>query len=159
MNKSTYYRILKSIEDRQYKKILAGQMPMQHPGWIKHIRQGFGMSFRQLGKKLGITSVSASELQRRELEGTVTINSLREAANALGFDLFYMFVPKDKNLSDKPLQKMVERQAYEAASNIARRASVTMKLEDQETSLAQEEESIAELAEKIRTTLPHYLWD
>lgn len=159
MNKNTYYRVLKNIEDRQYKRILSGQIPLQQSGWIKHLRWGFGMSFRQLGKKLGMTAASAAELQRRELEGTITVKTLREAAHALGFDLFYMFIPKDKDLADKPLQKMVENQAREIARDIVGRTSTTMMLEDQQTTRESQAEGIEELTQKIKSALPRYLWD
>ena len=72
---------------------------------------------------------------------------------------FICFVPKDKELTGHPLQKTVENQAREIARDIVKRTSTTMMLEDQLTSEVSQAEGIEELTQKIKSTLPRYLWD
>jgi len=52
-------------------------------GWIKAIRTALGMSMQQLGNRLSITKQSVQDVERREKNGSITIKSLREAAEAL----------------------------------------------------------------------------
>jgi predicted DNA-binding mobile mystery protein A len=61
--------------------------PPKH-GWIRTIRMALGMTSAQLGKRLGMTAQGAADLENRERDGTVTLGSLRKAADALECDLF-----------------------------------------------------------------------
>ena len=95
-------------------------------GWIKAVRHALGMSLEQLGSKLSITKQSTQALEEREKDGSITIKSLREAANALDMQLVYGLVPKDGSLD-----ALIDRKARELAKQIVMRTSNTMKLEDQ----------------------------
>jgi transcriptional regulator with XRE-family HTH domain len=54
---------------------------------IKSTRIAAGISVNELASRLGVTPSAISQLERSELEGTIKINSLREALNALGANL------------------------------------------------------------------------
>jgi predicted DNA-binding mobile mystery protein A len=123
-------------------------------GWIKAIRLALGMSMQQLGKKLSITKQSVQEIERREIDGTISIKSLREAAKALDMKLVYGFVPNDGSL-----EQLIERKAKTLASEIVRRTSTSMKLEDQENSHYRLERAIEERAMLIASDMPKILWD
>ena len=123
-------------------------------GWIKAIRLALGMSLEQLGNKLSIKKQSAQALEVREQEGSITIKSLREAANALDMHLVYGFVPKDGSLD-----ALIARKARELARQIVMRTSNTMKLEDQENSKERIEKAIEERAMSIRIEMLKSLWD
>jgi predicted DNA-binding mobile mystery protein A len=123
-------------------------------GWIKTIRTTLNMSLRQLAERLSMTPQSIKEVEQREKDGTITLNKLQEAANALDMKLFYCFVPKDGSL-----EKMIERKAYEMATKIVKRTSTTMKLEDQENSDERLRQAIKEMAEEIKREMPKKLWD
>ena len=160
MKENTYYKILRNIEEKQYEQIRAGKIPPQSKGWVQHLRLGFGMSLRQLGNKLGITAASAKELEQREIEGTITLQKLQQAANAFDMSLFYMFVPNSKyHDSENPLEEMMKNKSLEVARQIVRRASTTMILEDQATGQQEIDEEIQLLAKKIKQEMPRYLWD
>src|SRR5258706_7016814 len=106
MKQIKYSQILKNIEENQYQKISSGEIPQQLGGWIKLLRWGFGVSLRQFGKRLGITPASANEMEQRETEGNITIEKLRQAANAFDMDLLYLFIPRAKYITSKnPLQE------------------------------------------------------
>jgi predicted DNA-binding mobile mystery protein A len=127
---------------------------MPATGWVNLIRRTLNMSLRQLGDKLSITSQSIRNIEKREKEGTVSLKTLKAAAEGLDMIFVYGFVPKDGSL-----EKMVERKAYEKAQEIVSRTSTTMKLEDQGNSKERIKNAVAELADEIKREMPKYLWD
>jgi predicted DNA-binding mobile mystery protein A len=112
------------------------------------------MSLRQLGNRLAISAQSAKEIEERESNGTITMNSLRAAANAMDMKLVYGFVSKHETL-----EQMIEKRAKELASEIVMRTNTTMTLEDQQNSKERIEKAIAQKTVEIKFEMPKYLWD
>lgn len=54
---------------------------------IKSTRLAAGISVNELAKRLGVTPSAISQLERSESEGTIKLNSLREALAAMGANL------------------------------------------------------------------------
>jgi predicted DNA-binding mobile mystery protein A len=135
---------------------LAGMQNVIVPpiGWIKAIRNGIGMSMEQLGKKLSITKQGVMDMEKREKEGAITINSMQEIAKAMDTQFVYGFVPNAGSL-----EQMIETRALEIATKIVERTSTTMKLEDQVNSKERIEKAIKERAEEIINKTPKILWD
>jgi predicted DNA-binding mobile mystery protein A len=123
-------------------------------GWIYSIRQGINMSLRQLGLKLSITPQSVKEIEEREKNGTISLKVLKQVASALDMYFVYGFLPKDKTL-----EKMVERRAYELATQIVERTSIQMSLEDQKNSEIRIKKAIKEKTKELTNELPAFLWD
>lgn len=123
-------------------------------GWLKTIRVSLGMSLQQVADKLAITKQSVQEIEIREKEGSITLNSLKETANALDMQLVYGLVPKDGTIDD-----LIERKAKELALRIVSRTSNTMKLEDQENSKQRLQKAIQERTAIIKNEMPKTLWD
>lgn len=123
-------------------------------GWIYAIRTALGMSLKQLGKKLDITPQGAKDIERREEDGSLTLQRLKEVAAALDLRLVYALVPKDGSL-----EKMIERQARRMAKEIVLKTSHTMHLEDQGIDKEALAEAIERRTEKLKTELPKALWD
>lgn len=123
-------------------------------GWVRAIRTALGISLQQLGTRLSITKQSLQEIEQREKEGSVTIQTLREIANTLDMELVYAFVPKDGTL-----EALISRKAKELATRIVLRTSNSMKLEDQENSEKRIQKAIEERAESIKNEMPKILWD
>ena len=132
----------------------AGQLPRPTTGWIRAIRTALGMSLRQLGDKLSISRQSAQELEMREKEDSITLKSLREAANAMDMELVYGFVPRDGSM-----EAYIETKARKMASEIVLRTSNNMRLEDQQNSDERIEQAIEERTENIVRDMPKSLWD
>lgn len=123
-------------------------------GWIKAVRTTLGMSLEQLGNKISITKQSIRDIEQREQEGSVTLKTLKEVANALDMELVYGFVPKDGSLD-----ALIEKRALALATKIVLRTAHTMKHEDKAIS-----ENEIRRAIKARTTMlvyemPKVLWD
>lgn len=132
----------------------AGQVVPPPTGWLKAIRVSLGMSLQQLADKLSITKQSVQEMEKREKEGSITLKSLREAANALDMQLVYALVPKDGSI-----ENLIDRKARELATQIVSRTSNTMKLEDQENSKQRLQKAVEERAAILKSELPKILWD
>jgi predicted DNA-binding mobile mystery protein A len=128
--------------------------PPPPTGWIKAVRTALGMSLQQLGNKISITKQSLQNIERREKDGSVTLKTLRDAANALDMELVYGFVPQDGSLD-----ALIDRKAKELATQIVLRTSNTMKLEDQENSQKRIQKAIEERTASIRNEMPKILWD
>src|ERR1700760_3308881 len=74
-------------------------------GWLRAIRDALGMTTAQYGKRLGVSQPRIVELEKSEQEGSVTLNTLQRAAEALGCRLFYVLVP------ERPLAEVVTKRA------------------------------------------------
>jgi predicted DNA-binding mobile mystery protein A len=146
--------LIRQLENKMQAYIAAQKVATPPTGWIKAIRLAIGMSMEQLGKKLSITRQSIQAMEQREQEGSITIRSLREAADALDMQLRYAFIPKDASLD-----ALIDRKARQLAKEIVMRTSNTMKLEDQEVSKERIEKAIEERAETIKTKMLKTLWD
>ena len=52
------------------------------------------MSSKELASRMGVSQSAASEMERREVLGTIRLDTLRRAADALECDLLYRLVPR-----------------------------------------------------------------
>ncbi|WP_420577490.1 mobile mystery protein A [Ekhidna sp.] len=123
-------------------------------GWIRATRTALGMSLEQLGARLDMTKQGVMKLEAREVNGALTIKSLKEAARALDMQLVYGLVPNDGSLD-----ALIERKALELAKKIVTRTSTTMKLEDQANSPERLNKAIQERAQSLKLEMPKILWD
>ena len=123
-------------------------------GWIYTIRIALGMSLRQLSGRLDKAPQSIKDMEEREENGSIMLKTLKEVANGLDMKLVYGFIPKEDSI-----EQMIEKRAYEIATEIVLRTSNTMKLEDQENSKERIDEAIKNRAEEISYLMPKYLWD
>lgn len=123
-------------------------------GWVRAIRTALGMSLRQLGNKLQMSPQSASELEKREAKGSVSLNSLKQYAKAMDLKFVYGFIPNEKSL-----EQMIEKRASELATEIVMRTSINMCLEDQKNTDKRLQNAIKEKTEALKREMPKYLWD
>jgi predicted DNA-binding mobile mystery protein A len=123
-------------------------------GWIYSIRNALGMSLKQLGQRLQITPQGAKDIERREKDGSITLNRLREVAAALDMQLVYGLVPKEQTLD-----KMIEKRARELAREIVLKTSQSMHLENQGLDDHAIKAAIDTRTEKIKNEMPKDLWN
>lgn len=135
---------------------LAGAKNLIPPGegWVYALRTALGMSLRQLGNRLGITPQGVKDIERREKDGSITLQRLREVASAMDMRVVYGLVPKDQTL-----EKMIEKRAYELAREIVLKTSHTMHLENQGLDDKAIKAAIEKRAEKIKNEMPKNLWN
>ena len=129
---------------------------LQRPkgGWIRFVRESLGMTGSQLGKRLGgITKESISQKEKAELDNSITLKALEEAAEAMGCKLVYAIVPEDT------IDQVISRQADKHARAIVKKASIHMSLEDQALSQSKLDERIMALRNELIMTVPKDLWN
>ena len=96
-------------------------------GWVRAIRDALGMTGVQFAKRLRISPQSVEALEKSEASGTIKLDTLRRAAEALDCTLVYALVPNDS------LEAAVRTRARKIALRDLARVAHTMKLEAQET--------------------------
>jgi len=136
----------------KYAPLLTNTMPEK--GWIQSIRKAYKMSLRQFGERLGVTIQSATGVEKREEEGSITIKSLEEAGQALNMKLVYGFVPMNGSI-----EKTIETRAKELALEIVKTTSNTMALEDQKNTSQRLKKAVEDKAQQLIYEMPRHLWD
>jgi predicted DNA-binding mobile mystery protein A len=96
-------------------------------GWVRAIRDALGITGSQLAARLKIRPQTLEAIEKSEASGSIQLNTLRRAAEALNCTLVYALVP------NAPLEDMVNRRARKIAIRDLQRVAHTMKLEAQET--------------------------
>jgi len=146
------------VLDQTDKKLLLFQplktVVIPTKGWVNTMRTALKMSLRQLGNRMNFSAQNMKQIEEREVNGTISINSLREVANAMDMQLVYGFVSKHESL-----EQMIEKRAKELATEIVMRTNNTMALEDQQNSKERIEKAIAQKTNEIKSEMPRYLWD
>jgi len=94
-------------------------------GWMRAVRGALGMTARQFAARMGVRSQTLSDIERSEASGTIQLNTLRRAAQALNCSLVYALVPNE------PLEDMVSNRAKKIATARLRSVEHSMALEDQ----------------------------
>jgi len=84
------------------------------------------MTLRELASGMKSSLSLAAQFEKSEAEYRITLNSLRQAADALGCDLVYALVPKQGTLYD-----LAKRRATEEATADVLAVEHTMALENQ----------------------------
>jgi predicted DNA-binding mobile mystery protein A len=126
----------------------------QSSGWVNTIRTSLNMSLSQLGKKANKTPQGTRALEQREKSGAITLQSLREIAEAMDMKLVYAIVPKAGTL-----EEMVNERVALKAQEIVNRTSTSMALEDQENAKARLLDAVAEKKIELKNEMPKFLWD
>lgn len=123
-------------------------------GWVHTIRTSLNMTMEQLGSKLGITKQGVKKIEESEAKGTVSINTLKEVANAMDMQLVYGFVPKNGTV-----QELVAQKAEKLATKIVLRTHKNMQLENQAIADEKINQAIIDLKEELIRELKKSLWD
>ncbi len=123
-------------------------------GWINTIRTTLNMTMVQVGTKLKITRQGVKRIEESEANGTISLNSLKDVANAMDLKLVYALVPKDGTIND-----LIQKKAEKLAQKIVLRTNQNMKLEDQGIGDEKIAETIKELADELKREMKKSLWD
>jgi predicted DNA-binding mobile mystery protein A len=100
--------------------------PRPSGGWLASVREAFGLSLAEVGRRLRLPRQNVQKFERAEATDRVTLGTLRRVASALGCDLIYILVPKSGSFAE-----LAERPAREGAARDVQRVIQTMALEDQ----------------------------
>lgn len=131
----------------------SADLPPRPPsGWIKAVREGLGMAATHLAARLGVTTSTVIRLETSEADDTISLGTLRRAAEALDCELHYALVPK------QPLADALESRALTLARQQMAAVSHTMGLEAQATSRENVEVQTRALADNLLKGSRHALW-
>jgi predicted DNA-binding mobile mystery protein A len=122
-------------------------------GWIRAIRDALGMNVRQFAERLKVDKSRVPRIEQAEIEGNLTLKTMRRAAEALDCVFVYGLVPRTS------LEDTVRNQAEYVAKQKAKRLSQTMLLEDQKLTNDEENQSINAYIEKLISETPKSIWD
>ena len=126
-----------------------GQRPPR--GWVRAIREALGMTTAELGQRMGLTQSRVSQIERSEELGSIRLDTLERAAQALNCQVRYVFVPNE------PLEQMVQRQARLRAQAEVDAVTHTMALEDQVPEPGVLDALVNEMAERFVDE--RHLWE
>ena len=130
------------------------QIIVPQRGWINTIRTTLNMTMAQLGSKLKITRQAVNQIEESEAKGTITINKLKDVADAMDMKLVYSLIPKDGTIDD-----LLEIKSKKLARRIVLRTNQNMKLEDQGIGDEKINKTIEELAYEIKREMKKSIWD
>ncbi len=118
-----------------------GQLKVK-PGWVYFTRRTLNMTLEKLAERVGVSKTTVAQAERREVEGKLTMETLKKMAAAMNCDFVYAFVPKES------LKDILEKQALVKAKKLLKSADTHMLLEDQQVKSSREER-ISMLATKL----------
>ena len=113
-------------------------------GWVKAIREALGMTAEQLAIRIGVTRPRVHEIEKNEVSGSITLDSLARAANALDCQLVYALIPR------KPLEAMSYERAVVCARAQLKSAAHSMALEDQAVDEKDQKSQLESLAKALQ---------
>jgi len=122
-------------------------------GWVRAIRDALNMTSRQLAARVGVSQSSVAALEKSEVGGTVSLATLKQAAEALDCHVVYALVPNTS------LEETMRRRAHLIADKQLARGNHTMRLENLAVvadDLASERERLID--DLVRTN-SRRLWD
>lgn len=122
-------------------------------GWVRAIRDALGMTTAQLAQRLGVSQPRVVELEKSEVGGNVSLNSLQRAAEALGCRLVYVLVP------ERPLAETVRERAELVAQRQINAVAQSMRLEDQEVTSKDAAKELQRRHVERLLQRPARLWD
>ena len=101
------------------------------------------MSSTELATRIGVSQQSVSQMERSELQETITLETLRRAANALNCDLVYVLEPRTS------LEEAVREQARKKAAQHLAPLAHHSRLEDQALIADDETAQLEEFASRF----------
>jgi predicted DNA-binding mobile mystery protein A len=122
-------------------------------GWIRALREALGMTTAQLARRMGVKQPRVTELEKAEVAGAVTLQTLERAAEALGCRLVYALVPHH------PLDKTLRARAAVAAEAHLAAIEQSMRLEAQGVDQKGERQRLRSKLVEDMLKRPARLWD
>lgn len=122
MDKYTYLKV--SQLDRKIHGI--GSSDLSQTGWINVVRNTLNITFAYIAGKLNTSPQVIKKFEKNEIDGSITINTLKKVADAMECNLVYAFVPKAGSF-----ENLIDNKAEQISEILISRASNSMNLEMQ----------------------------
>lgn len=121
-------------------------------GWIRNLRQALGMRLIDLADRMDITEGTVRDIEKSEERGSITLERLRRAAEAMDCRLVYVVIPNSS------LEKTFGRQVRRWAEKVVGRTSATMDIERQSMDPGEIKQQLEELIQDYTRNPPRELW-
>ena len=150
---------LNNIVNRQYRNIVnkAAQhtagLDVPNEGWLATVRKALGMSVVQLAARRGVTRAQIAKLERTELQGSVTLGTMKKMAEAMGCRFVYSVVPDDR------VETLIDQQARKKALKLVNKAGQHMALEAQSLSTELIHFEVKRVMQELKDKPPTDFWD
>ena len=140
--------------DQEIKQMdLLTQAPHPNTGWIRTFRKALGMTIKQCAERLGVSSSRITKIESAELEGAITVKTLKSVAKIFNCTFVYAFIPKTS------LESLVKQRARAIATEHIKRTMHTMDLEAQHIEKEWLEVQISDLSYEILKKSWKHLWE
>lgn len=136
-------RLARQRLDERFDRLRGTIGPRPHAGWVRAIRDALGLSGPELAHRMGVSPQSVHGIERNEVAGSIRLETLRRAADALDCDLEYVLVPRSG------LQDQVERRSREMAARQIEPIAHHSRLEAQSLSGTAAEAQLDDLAASL----------
>lgn len=111
--------------ERRFMPMRTADFSRPRRGWIRAVRDALGMTTRQFAARMGKSQSTVVDLEKSEASDTISLGSLRKAAEALDCRLIYALVP------NRPLDDILRERATQVAEWRLSPVSHSMALENQ----------------------------
>src|SRR6266481_5550930 len=98
-------------------------------GWINAIREVNGLTLRDMAQRTGKHYQAIAQLEKSEVQNSITVKSLMEVAAAMDCELVYALVPKHESL-----RALVKNRLMRSIAPMVRAVEHSMVLEGQASS-------------------------
>ena len=122
-------------------------------GWVRAVRNGLGMSRRQLANRLGLSTSRIQRLEEDEAVGAVTLKTMRRTAEAMDCVFVYAVIPRTR------LDDTLQTQALKKAKAHLKNVSHSMALEAQALDDKANSDMLQTMAEQMINQSKSTLWD
>ena len=143
MNRNLAQMARKALDQRANQFRTIDVLTPPNGGWVRAIREALGMSATQFAERVGVRRQTAHQYERNEIDGSIRLDTLKRAAEALECQFVYAFVPKTS------FDSIVREQARKIATAELIRVDQTMLLEDQRVDLPGTEQRLTERIDEL----------
>lgn len=111
------------------------------------------MTTRQFAQRMGKVQSAVVDMEKSEARESISLSSLRQAAEAMDCELIYAIVPK------VPISDILRGRAIDVAAQQFARMNHMMALENQSLDRADQEAERERLIDELLRGPPKRLWD
>ncbi|MBO6086774.1 mobile mystery protein A [bacterium] len=143
---------MNNIIKRKYQKYfekfndVITEIPQQ--GWIKTIREIFGMTTCQFAKKINVSQPRVINIEKNEKN--LKISTMERIADCLNCKFVYAFIPREN------IDKVIYNQAKKKAISILKKVNRNMELENQSV---QSDEILEDIIKDLLNDNITRIWD
>ena len=140
------------VQESLKNALVLAHKPIPSKGWIRTIRESLGIPPLALARSLGCSRTNIVAIERREAKGTISLQTLEQAAQAMNCKLVYYLVPLE------PFDALLEKQARLLAKKRIKVINHSMQLEQQGLTTKQLKQQEDDLVEELLQGDPKKLW-